>query len=162
MITEINRYVKTWEGRCYFKGIPDEAPKEIEDKVPSYKMIALAILKNDLSYIGVEPPKSEYYSLLKCAELNIKYKKPKRMTQSGLREFIFKLTQTMIEKKCYIKGYGDKYRIMDELHSPVRNVAKGEFAVLVENKIVERDGLVYKLSVTSSPFTHYLDVKLPK
>lgn len=36
--------------RCYFKDIPDEAITSLEkiNRVPSYKSIAVAILKNDL------------------------------------------------------------------------------------------------------------------
>lgn len=69
MITEIELYIKTWEQRCYPDGIPDEAPKEIDDKVPSYRKIAIAILKNDLSLIGVSKPVSKYYGILKRIEL---------------------------------------------------------------------------------------------
>lgn len=43
-------YVKTWENRCYSKGIPDEVSGKLMKsmRVPSYKAIAVAILKNDL------------------------------------------------------------------------------------------------------------------
>jgi predicted phosphoadenosine phosphosulfate sulfurtransferase len=43
-------YCETWEMRCYFNGIPDEAITSLEkiNRVPSYKSIAIAILKNDL------------------------------------------------------------------------------------------------------------------
>jgi predicted phosphoadenosine phosphosulfate sulfurtransferase len=39
-----------WENRCYSSGIPDEVPKKLYDsgRAPSYKAIAVAILKNDL------------------------------------------------------------------------------------------------------------------
>jgi predicted phosphoadenosine phosphosulfate sulfurtransferase len=39
-----------WEKRCYFRGIPDECPPKLAKamRVPSYKAIAMAILKNDL------------------------------------------------------------------------------------------------------------------
>ncbi len=150
-----------WERRCYSKGIPDEAPKEIDDKVPSYRKIAIAILKNDLSVLGVQPPKSDYYSILKCIELNIVYKKSKRMTQSEQREFIFQLTNKMIVNNCYIKGYGDKYRVVDEAHSPLQNINKADMNTLLCNDIVIRNGLIWVLNVTSSPFTHPIDVKLP-
>lgn len=161
MITEINKYIKMWERRCYSNGIPDEAPKEIDDRVPSYKRIAIAILKNDLSYIGIEPIKSEYYSILKCIELNIVYKKSKRMTQQEVREFTFKLINNMVTKKCYIKGYGDKFRVVDITHSPFINIDKMIMKILQFNKIVVRAGLIYQLDVVANPFSHPIDIKLP-
>lgn len=71
MKKEINHYIKTWEQKCYFDGIPDEVPTRIDqlNKAPSYKRIALAILKNDLELIGVTPKKTKYYSMLKRIEL---------------------------------------------------------------------------------------------
>jgi len=48
-------------------------PNEISDMVPSYKRIAIAILKNDypLKSLGLNPPKSEVYNDLKKIELGI-------------------------------------------------------------------------------------------
>jgi predicted phosphoadenosine phosphosulfate sulfurtransferase len=69
MKEKIENYIKTWEDRCYHEGLPDEAPIEIFDMVPSYKRIALAILKNDLSDIGINGKKSEFYSILKKIEI---------------------------------------------------------------------------------------------
>lgn len=68
----VAEYVQQWEERCYKNGIPDEAPIEIADKVPSYKRIALALLKNDLQLtsLGYEPKKSKYYSVLKKIEID--------------------------------------------------------------------------------------------
>ena len=66
-------YVKTWEQRCYFDGIPDAAPLELESRglVPSYRLIVKAILKNDtqLKTLGFSPKKSELYSELKRVEI---------------------------------------------------------------------------------------------
>lgn len=70
MEKEIFNYIREWEERCYSEGIPDEAPNEIADKVPSYKRIALCILKNDLRGIGIEPKHSKYYSILKRIEID--------------------------------------------------------------------------------------------
>jgi len=60
-----------WESKCYFNGIPDEAPLDIKDKVPSYKRIAMAILNNDypLQSLGFTPKKSKYYHELKKIEI---------------------------------------------------------------------------------------------
>ena len=69
MKREIAAYIKTWESRCYLNGLPDEAPAEIFDKVPSYKKIAIAILRNDLRPLGIEPKASKYYSMLKRIEI---------------------------------------------------------------------------------------------
>jgi predicted phosphoadenosine phosphosulfate sulfurtransferase len=72
MKIEIEKYIKTWEQRCYFNGIPDEVPLRIDqlNKAPSYKRIALSILKNDLELIGITPKKSIYYSMLKRIEID--------------------------------------------------------------------------------------------
>lgn len=74
MITEIEEYICKWQSRCYPE-LPDEAPKEIDELVPSYKKIAICILKNDLRTIGVNPPVSEYYGILKSIELGKEYTK---------------------------------------------------------------------------------------
>lgn len=70
MKKQIEEYVKTWENRCYYRGIPDEVPVEIFDKVPSYKKIAIAILRNDLQILGITPKKSIYYNILKKIEID--------------------------------------------------------------------------------------------
>jgi predicted phosphoadenosine phosphosulfate sulfurtransferase len=46
----VEKYVSQWEARCYQIGIPDEVPKRLADsgRVPSYKAIAMCILRNDL------------------------------------------------------------------------------------------------------------------
>jgi predicted phosphoadenosine phosphosulfate sulfurtransferase len=73
MKKKIKEYISVWEQRCYFDGIPDEAPIELEsrNKVPSYRKICMAILKNDyhLKTLGFTPTKSIYYSQLKKIEL---------------------------------------------------------------------------------------------
>lgn len=60
-----------WEQRCYSDGIPDDVPVEIFDRVPSYKRIALAILKNDypLKTLGFTPKESKYYGMFKRIEI---------------------------------------------------------------------------------------------
>ena len=57
-------------------GIPDEAPSEIQKKVPNYKRIAIALLNNDMQLreLGHEPKKSKYYGMLKRIELKEKLK----------------------------------------------------------------------------------------
>jgi predicted phosphoadenosine phosphosulfate sulfurtransferase len=73
MKEKIKEYIQTWEARCYFDGIPDEAPHELEirNKVPSYRLIAFAILKNDVSLktLGYSPTKSKWYDYYKRIEI---------------------------------------------------------------------------------------------
>lgn len=67
----MNHYVTKWENMGYSSGIPDEVPSRLDQlwKAPSYKHIAIAILKNDVRLLGVSLPKSEWYSVLKSIEL---------------------------------------------------------------------------------------------
>jgi len=69
---KVNEYVSVWEKRCYGKGIPDEAPSRISDKVPSYQKICIALLNNDMNLkaLGYEGKKTKYYSMLKRIELS--------------------------------------------------------------------------------------------
>lgn len=70
MQSKINQYVKMWEHRCYSTGIPDEVPNEIIDKVPSYKLICKAILKNDIGVLGIIKPVASSYIYLKRIEIS--------------------------------------------------------------------------------------------
>ena len=73
MYKRIREYIKEWERKGYFDGIPDEAPVRLEQlgKVPSYKQICFAILKNDITLqsLGFSRPKCKIYSELKREEL---------------------------------------------------------------------------------------------
>jgi len=69
MQEEIDKYIKTWEQRCYKRGIPDEAPKDIEHLAPSYKLIAKAILSNNLSLLGIEQKPCVSYAEIKRTEI---------------------------------------------------------------------------------------------
>lgn len=66
-------YIRKWEMRGYTAGIPDEADAVLEErlKVPSYRVICMAILKNDrqLETLGYSKPKSVAYMDLKKIEL---------------------------------------------------------------------------------------------
>jgi predicted phosphoadenosine phosphosulfate sulfurtransferase len=74
MKQKITEYIRTWEKRCYHNGIPDEAPAVLEqlNKVPSYRKICLAILRNDitLSSLGYSKPICKSYVLLKRIEID--------------------------------------------------------------------------------------------
>lgn len=73
MKQKIEQYVRTWETRGYRDGIPDEVPLELMHLrlAPSYKAIAIAILKNDASCksLGFTAKVSLYYSALKRIEI---------------------------------------------------------------------------------------------
>lgn len=47
--------MNTWEKRCYNEGIPDKVPVGLmrSMRVPSYKALAIAILKNDFNLLSV-------------------------------------------------------------------------------------------------------------
>jgi predicted phosphoadenosine phosphosulfate sulfurtransferase len=73
MKTKIKNYIYDWENKCYKDGIPDEAPIRLEilNKVPSYRQIVKAILKNDINLesLGFSRPFCKAYSDIKRAEL---------------------------------------------------------------------------------------------
>ena len=68
---KIQEYIKTWKLRGYFDDIPDERPNEISHIVPSYKSIAICLLKNDLQLhgLGFSKTESQYYGILKQIEI---------------------------------------------------------------------------------------------
>lgn len=73
MRLKILKYIEKWMKRGYENGIPDEADAKLEGlgKVPSYKMICKAIMKNDiaLTSLGYTRPKCDSYGVLKRIEL---------------------------------------------------------------------------------------------
>jgi predicted phosphoadenosine phosphosulfate sulfurtransferase len=73
MRAKILNYISTWEKRGYPDGIPDETDSNLElmNKVPSYRAICKAILKNDiaLTSLGFSRSKSEVYSAFKKVEI---------------------------------------------------------------------------------------------
>lgn len=58
-------FIKGWNGRGYVDGIPDEAPKVLEDKqwAPSWRRLCKVLLRNDwwCKGLGMTQPKSEAY-----------------------------------------------------------------------------------------------------
>ena len=80
MKEKILLYIKNWESCCYSNGIPDEAPRRLEvlQKAPSYKLICMAILRNDhsLKTLGFAPKVSKYYSAYKKIEIEARQKNP--------------------------------------------------------------------------------------
>lgn len=82
MREKIEKYITQWEKNCYSDGIPDVAPLRLEqlNKVPSYKALARAIIKNDttLKTIGFPQNKCTSYHELKRVELS-KRNKPTQL-----------------------------------------------------------------------------------
>ena len=60
---KVSDYVTKWKAKGYLSDIPDEVPRLLEQsgRAPSYKAIAIAILKNDFSFqsIGFSRKESE-------------------------------------------------------------------------------------------------------
>lgn len=70
----VAEYIQMWEERCYQDGIPDELPPLLEksQRAPSWKSIAMCLLKNDLNMhgLGFAPNVSPIYSILKREEIS--------------------------------------------------------------------------------------------
>ena len=70
---KIKQYLNKWSMQGYLNDIPDEVPNQLMKLglAPSYKAIALAILKNDhnMQDLGFSPPKSPWYSAIKRIEI---------------------------------------------------------------------------------------------
>jgi len=120
----------------------------------------MAIMKNDLTQIGIERQPCEYYGMLKAIELNKPYK-PKRMTKQEQQQSAFDLINKLVAGHCYIKGYGKLFRVCDQHHNPLKNIDKTQMNILLWNHIVVRNGLIWSLNVLSNPFHHAVEVKLP-
>jgi len=72
-LAKIREYIRKWEQRGYSGGIPDEAPLDLEamGQVPSYRLICLTILKNDVACetLGYAREKCGAYMELKRIEI---------------------------------------------------------------------------------------------
>ena len=79
MRQRIDQYVRIWKRRGYSGDIPDEVPHVLMQLglAPSYKAIAIAILKNDISMhsLGFTPRVSEWYRELKHIEIAAREKR---------------------------------------------------------------------------------------
>lgn len=73
MRNKIEIYIKAWKQKGYSEDIPDDIPNRLMELnlAPSYKAIALAILKNDhsLKDLGFAPQKTQSYHILKKIEI---------------------------------------------------------------------------------------------
>jgi predicted phosphoadenosine phosphosulfate sulfurtransferase len=70
---KVNKYISDWKLKGYCEDIPDEVPDVLMQMnlAPSYKAIALAILKNDMQMesLGFSAKPSEWYSYYKKIEI---------------------------------------------------------------------------------------------
>jgi predicted phosphoadenosine phosphosulfate sulfurtransferase len=70
---KIISYISKWLLQGYDKGLPDAADEKLEsmNKVPSYRLICKAILKNDaaLQTLGYSKENCDAYGMLKRIEL---------------------------------------------------------------------------------------------
>ena len=70
---KVDSYISKWADRGYPDGIPDEGPAKLEDlgRVPSYRMIVKALLKNEtnLESLGYTRKPCELYGEFKRIEL---------------------------------------------------------------------------------------------
>jgi predicted phosphoadenosine phosphosulfate sulfurtransferase len=59
------KWLTNWKGRGYYNGIPDEAPKVLENKMwaPSWRRLCKVLLRNDYwcKGLGLTQPKSDAY-----------------------------------------------------------------------------------------------------
>lgn len=69
----INQYIDKWKSMGYPADIPDEVPDSLMrlGLAPSYKAIAICLLKNDINLLGLgfSGVSSEWYSALKKIEI---------------------------------------------------------------------------------------------
>ena len=62
----VKAYLQMWKDRCYSDGIPDELPELLvkTNRAPSWKKIAICILKNDLKLRGLGFTEAGYNAAL--------------------------------------------------------------------------------------------------
>lgn len=80
---KIRSYISKWEKKGYEKGIPDEAPFQLEKRglVPSYRMICIAIMRNpnNLESLGFAREKCRIYQEIKREEIQNREKENKQL-----------------------------------------------------------------------------------
>ena len=73
-------FIKGWRGRGYVDGIPDEAPKVLEDRqwAPSWRRLCKVLLRNDwwCKGLGMQQPKSEAYKQFTRMKAEAKLNEP--------------------------------------------------------------------------------------
>lgn len=88
MRERIQQHVDQWRRQGYLHDIPDEVPDALmnEGLAPSYRAIAIAILKNDhhMTALGFSAPHSAWYDELKRIEIAARPTTKPRWTQLDL------------------------------------------------------------------------------
>lgn len=86
MQRRIQQYIERWIKQGYPDGIPDEVPDQLMQLqlAPSYKAIALAILKHDHACLslGFSAPYSPWYNELKRIEIEARPKQGESFEKS--------------------------------------------------------------------------------
>jgi hypothetical protein len=61
--SKIEAYIATWQSRCYSDDLPDAIPDELmrEGLAPCWRAIAMAILLNRFSLLGIYPKASIFF-----------------------------------------------------------------------------------------------------
>jgi predicted phosphoadenosine phosphosulfate sulfurtransferase len=80
MRERIESYISQWRRQGYSHDIPDEVPDVLMDEgfAPSYKAIAIAILRNDhhMTALGFQAPRSAWYDAIKRIEIKQRNNEP--------------------------------------------------------------------------------------
>ncbi len=88
MQKHIDQYINIWESRGYPNGLPDEVPDQLmhERLAPSFKAIALTILRNDhgCQSLGFTPDASPWYSAIKRNEIAARSQKEEVMEEVSI------------------------------------------------------------------------------
>ena len=76
----VKEYIQTWRSRCYSDDIPDEVPDALakSGRAPSYKAIAMAILRNDHNFyaLGFQQRDSQILSAILADKKTQESKQP--------------------------------------------------------------------------------------
>ncbi len=95
IVSKINQYITKWKKQGYLDDIPDEVPTPLmnDNLAPSYKAIALALLKNDHNCVslGFSPKKSFWYSAFKRVEIEERERVKLAKTTDGTTAFELKI-----------------------------------------------------------------------
>lgn len=78
----VKAYVNMWMSRCYSEGIPDEIPELLArtNRAPSWKKIAICILKHDLKLRGLGFTEASYDAkLVKSIETALRENKQQKL-----------------------------------------------------------------------------------
>jgi hypothetical protein len=83
------------------------------------------------------------------------------MTRQELRSHSYQIAKRIVENKCYVKGYGRQFRIVDKDHNPILNIEKPVMNILLLNNVVRKEGLIHVLN-TGFVLKTELDIEMPK